>query len=208
MLKRLLVGLTLAVAAFTAQAQGTAKPYVELAQPLPTDAGKRIEVVEFFWYGCSHCYAFEPAIEQWLKQLPPDVSFRRVPAMFNKQWAEAGRVYYTLEAMGLLDRLHRPLFDAIHQQHLRITNERQLRDWLQRQNVDADKFYTTAHSFAVEGRLKRAAMLTEASKITGVPALLVDGRYLVSAEIGSQQKMLQVTDSLIDRARQRQSAAQ
>lgn len=201
MLKRLLAGFALALLTFTAAAQAPAQGYTELKEPLPTSANGRIEVVEFFWYGCSHCYAFEPYIEQWQKALPSDVEFRRVPAMFNKQWAEAGRVYYSLESMGLLDRLHRPLFDAIHQQHLRITNESQLRDWLQRQKVDVDKYFATAQSFAVESKLKRAAVLTEASKITGVPALVVDGRYVVSAEVGTQQKMLQITNSLIERAR-------
>ncbi len=201
MLKRLLAGFALALLTFTAAAQTPAQGYTELKEPLPTSSNGRIEVVEFFWYGCSHCYAFEPYIEQWLKALPPDVEFRRVPAMFNKQWAEAGRVYYTLESMGLLGRLHRPLFDAIHQQHLRITNEGQLRDWLQRQKVDVDKYFATAQSFAVESKLKRAAVLTEASKITGVPALIVDGRYVVSAEVGTQQKMLQITDALIERTR-------
>jgi thiol:disulfide interchange protein DsbA len=201
MLKRLLVGLALSLMAFTASAQAPAQGYTELSEPLPTSANGRIEVVEFFWYGCSHCYAFEPYIEQWLKALPSDVEFHRVPAMFNKQWAEAGRVYYTLESMGLLGRLHRPLFDAIHQQHLRITNEGQLRDWLQRQKVDVDKYFATAQSFAVESKLKRAAVLTEASKITGVPALVVNGRYVVSAEVGTQQKMLQITDALIERTR-------
>lgn len=205
MLKRLLMVLALLGASFTAQAQGQIKPYLELTQPLPT-GGEGIEVIEFFWYGCSHCYAFEPYIERWLKELPADVKFRRVPAMFNRQWAEAGRVYYTLESMNLLDRLHRPLFDAIHQQHLRITNESQLRDWLSRQKVDVDKYFATAQSFTVEGKLRRAAALTEGSKITGVPALLVNGRYLVSAEIGSQTEMLQVTDALIERERSKAAA--
>ncbi len=207
MLKRLLIGLALVAASFTAQAQAQVKPYIELTQPLPTDSGDKIEVIEFFWYGCSHCYAFEPYIESWLKRLSKDVEFRRVPAMFNKQWAEAGRVYYTLESMGLLDRLHRPLFDAIHQQHLRITNEDQLRDWLQRQKVDVDKYFATAQSFTIESKLKRAAVLTEASKINGVPALLINGRYLVSAEVGSQEQMLQIADGLIQRSRTAKSAA-
>lgn len=201
MLKRLLVGLALVVTSFTVQAQAQVKPYLELNQPLPTDSSGKIEVIEFFWYGCSHCYAFEPFIEKWLTRLPNDVEFRRVPAMFNQQWAEAGRVYYSLEAMGLLDKLHGPLFNAIHQQRLRITNESQLRDWLTRQKVDVDKYFATAQSFSVESKLKRAVTLTEASKITGVPALVVNGRYVVLAEIGSQEEMLKVADGLIQRSR-------
>ena len=201
MLKRLLMVFALVAAGFTAPAQAQGQqPYMELPQPIATD-GDGIEVIEFFWYGCSHCYAFEPYIERWEKTLPADVNFRRVPAMFNRNWAEAGRVYYTLEAMNLLDRLHRPLFDAIHQQRLRITQESQLRDWLTRQKVDVDKFFATAESFTVESKLKRAAVLTEASRINGVPAMLINGRYLVSAEVGSQEKMLQIVDTMIDRSR-------
>lgn len=200
MLKRLLMVLALATAGFTAPAQAQGQPYTTLPEPIAT-GGEGIEVIEFFWYGCSHCYAFEPYIERWLKTLPADVKFRRVPAMFNRNWAEAGRVYYTLEAMNLLDRLHRPLFDAIHQDRLRITQEGQLRDWLTRQKVDVDKYFATATSFSVESKLKRAAVLTEASRIQGVPAMMVNGRYLVSAEVGSQEKMLQIVDALIERSR-------
>lgn len=200
MLKRLLMVLALATAGFTAPAQAQGQPYTTLPEPIAT-GGEGIEVIEFFWYGCSHCYAFEPYIERWLKTLPADVKFRRVPAMFNRNWAEAGRVYYTLEAMNLLDRLHRPLFDAIHQDRLRITQEGQLRDWLTRQKVDVDKYFATATSFSVESKLKRAAVLTEASRIQGVPAMMVNGRYLVSAEVGSQEKMLQIVDALIERNR-------
>lgn len=200
MLKRLLMVFALVAAGFTAPAQAQGQPYTELKEPIPTD-GSGVEVIEFFWYGCSHCYAFEPYIERWQKTLPPDVSFRRVPAMFNRNWAEAGRVYYTLEAMNLLDRLHQPLFDAIHQDRLRITQENQLRDWLTRQKVDVDKYFATAQSFSVESKLKRAAVLTEASRINGVPAMLVNGRYLVSAEVGSQEKMLQIVNTLIERSR-------
>ena len=201
MLKRLLMVLSLTCAAFVAPAHAQDQPYTELAQPLATESGDRIEVVEFFWYGCPHCYAFEPFVNEWIKRLPADVSFRRVPAMFNRNWAEAGRVYYTLEAMNLLDRLHQPLFDAIHQDRLRITQENQLRDWLTRQKVDVDKYFATATSFSVESKLKRAAVLTEASRIQGVPAMMVNGRYLVSAEVGSQEKMLQIVDALIERSR-------
>jgi thiol:disulfide interchange protein DsbA len=173
---------------------------MEISPPLPTDAAGKIEVVEFFWYECPHCYTLEPRLEAWLKKLPKDVEFRRVPAMFNQQWAHSGRVYYTLEAIGELDRLHRPLFDAIHNGGLKITNMKQLQDWLERQKVDLGKFNAAFKSFAVESRLKRALELTAASRIESVPQMMVNGRYLVSAD-SAKGDMLLVVDALIVEAR-------
>jgi thiol:disulfide interchange protein DsbA len=159
-------------------------------------------VVEFFWYECPHCYSLEPALEAWVKRLPKYAEFKRVPAMFNERWAIAARVYYTLDVMGELERLHKPLFEAIHKQSLRITNEKQLSDWLQRQNVDLGKFSAALKSFSVESRLKRAAELGQAAKIDGVPALMINGRYLVSASAtASEEKMLAIADSLIEQSR-------
>jgi len=205
MIRRLLAALALAAAAF-APAPGSAQreiaPFLELTQPLATDAKGKVEVVEFFWYECPHCYSLEPYIEAWLKKLPKDVEFRRVPAMFNQQWALSGRVYYTLEAIGELDRLHRPLFDAIHNGGLKITNMKQLQDWLERQKVDVGKFNAAFKSFAVESRLKRALELTQASKIDSVPVLMVNGRYLVTADMAKgESRMLHVVDSLVEQSR-------
>jgi thiol:disulfide interchange protein DsbA len=177
-------------------------PYVEINPPIATDNKDKIEVVEFFWYECPHCYSLEPALEAWVKKLPKYAEFKRVPAMFNERWAIAARVYYTLDAIGELERLHRPLFEAIHKQSLRITNEKQLSDWLQRQNVDLGKFSAALKSFSVESRLKRAAELGQAAKIDGVPALMVNGRYLVSASAtASEEKMLAIAESLIEQSR-------
>jgi thiol:disulfide interchange protein DsbA len=211
MILRLLAALALAAAAF-APAPGVAQrelvPFLELAQPLATDAKGKVEVVEFFWYECPHCYSLEPHIETWLKKLPKDVEFKRVPAMFNQQWAISGRVYYTLEAIGELGRLHRPLFDAIHTGGLKITNQRQLQDWLERQKADVGKFNAAYKSFAVESRLKRALELTRASKIDAVPIMMVNGRYLVTADMAKgEQRMLLVVDSLIEQARKQGGSA-
>jgi thiol:disulfide interchange protein DsbA len=202
MIRRLFAALALAGTALlplAAPAQQTV-PFMEIDPPLPTEAAGRIEVVEFFWYECPHCYSLEPRIEAWLKSLPKDVEFRRVPAMFNQQWAHSGRVYYTLEAIGELDRLHRPLFDAIHKGGLKITNMKQLQDWLERQKVDLAKFNTAFRSFGVESRMKRALELTAASKIESVPQMMVNGRYLVSAD-SAKGDMLLVVNALIERAR-------
>ena len=172
--------------------------YTELKTPQPVEAqGGKIDVVEFFWYGCIHCYNLEPALESWLKKLPPDVQFRRVPAVFNPRWGHDAAIFYTFEAMGLLDKLHRPLFDAIHRGGLRTDNPQALDQWLQKQGVDAKKFNETMKSFAVQSKTRRAIQLTTGYAIEGTPALAVQGRYVVNAGEG----MLQTVSSLVDRAR-------
>jgi thiol:disulfide interchange protein DsbA len=209
MIRRLFAAATLAAAVLAlapAAAQQPA-PFTELSPPLPTDSKGKVEVVEFFWYECPHCYVLEPLLETWIKKLPKDVEFRRVPAMFNERWVISARVYYTLEAMGLLDKLHRPLMDAIHKDRLRVTDERQLTEWLQGKGVDVAKFSATLKSFAVESRLKRAQSLVQGSRIDGVPALMVNGQYVVAAGAGgSEERMLAIVDSLIDRSRKQLAA--
>jgi thiol:disulfide interchange protein DsbA len=176
--------------------------YGELNPPQPTESKGKIEVIEFFWYGCPHCYSLEPYIEAWLKKLPPDVEFRRVPAVFNSRWGHDAAIYYTLEAMGLVDKLHRPLFDAIHKSNLRTDNEAALAEWLQKNGVEPRKFIDTMKSFGVQSKLRRATQQTVAYKIDGTPAMAVAGRYTVNAEQGrSQQGMLQVVDGLVAMAR-------
>jgi thiol:disulfide interchange protein DsbA len=154
-------------------------------------------VVEFFWYGCIHCYNLEPQLEAWSKKLPPDVEFRRIPAVFSERWAHDAAIFYALEAMGQLDRLHKPLFDAIHKDRLRTDNPAALAEWLQRQKVDPKKFNDTLRSFGVQSKTRRAAQQTIAYKIDGTPAMAVHGRYVVSA----QPNMLQAIDSLVDNVR-------
>ena len=119
--------------------------YGEISPPQAVEAKPgKVEVVEFFWYGCPHCYNLEPYIESWLKKLPPDVEFRRIPAVFNQRWAHDAAIFYTLEAMGLLDKLHRPLFDAIHKDHLRTDSQAAMAEWLQKHGVDDKKFMRRA----------------------------------------------------------------
>ena len=209
MIRRLFAAATLAAAVLAlapAAAQPPA-PFIELSPPLPTDSKGKIEVVEFFWYECPHCYALEPLLETWIKKLPKDVEFRRIPATFNERWVISARVYYALEAMGLVDKLHRPLMDAIHKDRLRVTDERQLTEWLQGKGVDVAKFSATLKSFAVESRLKRAQSLVQGSRIDGVPALMVNGQYVVAAGAGgSEERMLAIADSLIEQSRKQLAA--
>lgn len=176
--------------------------YSELNPPQPVEAKGKIEVVEFFWYGCIHCYNLEPHIESWLKRLPADVEFRRIPAVFNQRWAHDAAIFYTLEAMGLLEKLHRPLFDTIHKDRLRTDDAAAFGQWLQNQGVDAKKFMDTMKSFGVQSKTRRATQQTLAYKIDGTPAMAVHGRYTVSADQGrTQQGMLQAVDALVGMAR-------
>jgi thiol:disulfide interchange protein DsbA len=204
MLKRLTTALILFFAAGLAQAQPVAGvEYRVLATAQPTDVPGKIEAVEFFWYGCPHCYTFEPVLAPWLKKLPKDVHFRRVPAMFNEEYAQGARAYYALEAIGEETRLHKALFDAVHTgARLRVADEGALTEWLGKQGVDTKKFAAAYRSFTVEGKLKRAAQLTQAYKIDGVPTMAVNGRYVVNTEkITSFEHLLAITDYLVGQAR-------
>jgi thiol:disulfide interchange protein DsbA len=197
----------LAIACLAPAAAQTQPAFVEIDPPVATDDKSRVEVVEFFWYECPHCYSLEPQLEAWVKKLPKDVQFKRVPAMFNQRWALSARIFYALESIGELDRLHKPLFEAIHKGGLKPTNEKQMMDWLERQKVDAGKFNAALRSFTVESKLKRALDLQEGSKIDGVPALMVNGRYLITAGgANSEERMLTVADSLIEQSRKQIAA--
>jgi len=204
MLKQLITGLVVFFAAGLAQAQPTAGvEYRELSAPQPAESADKIEIIEFFWYGCPHCYNFEPVIEPWAKKLPKDTQFRRVPAIFNDEWEQGARAYYALEAIGEGQRLHKPLFDAVHTgSRLKVANEAALTEWLGKQGVDTKKFAAAYRSFSVEGKVKRAKQLTQAYKIDGVPAMAVNGKYVVITDnIKSLDQMLAVSDYLIDRSR-------
>jgi protein dithiol oxidoreductase (disulfide-forming) len=182
-----------------AQARGS---YTELKPALPVETEGKVEVLEFFWYGCIHCYNLEPLLEIWVKKLPRDAQFRRVPAVFNERWAHDATIFYTFETLGVLDRLHRPFFDAIHRDHLRSENQAAMSEWLSKNGVDPKKFYETFKSFGVQSKTKRAAQLSVAYKIDGTPAMAVQGRYTVSAEQGgSREGMLDTTSYLVDQVR-------
>ena len=199
-----LTSLLIAVAAFApamACAQSRAA-YTELKPPLPVEAEGKIEVLEFFWYGCIHCYNLEPLLEPWIRKLPPEARFRRVPAIFNERWAHDAAIYYTFEVLGVLEKLHRPFFDAIHRDRLRTDDPKALAEWLQKQGLDAQKFTETMKSFGVQSKTRRAAMITNAYKVDGTPAMAVQGRYTVSADQGrTHEGMLQTVSGLIEQLR-------
>jgi len=181
--RRLVIALSLTPLALAwrgAFAQSTGN-VTELNPPLPTESDGKIEVLEFFWYGCIHCYNLEPRLETWLKTKPADVAFRRVPAVLSDRWGHDAAVFYAFEALGVLDKLHRPFFDAIHRERLRSDNTPALNAWLEKNGVDAKKFEATARSFGVQSKVKRAIRLTSDYKVDGTPAMAVHGRYTISA---------------------------
>jgi len=176
--------------------------YSTLAQALPVENPAKVEIAEFFWYGCIHCYHLEPSLETWIPKLPKDAYFRRIPAVFNERWALDAANFYAFESLGVLDKVHRAFFDAIHKDHVRTDNPAALNEWLARNGVDVKKFEAAVKSFGVQSQVKRAAQLTAAARIDGTPALMVQGRYTVSAEQGGTQKgMLAAAEQLIPLAR-------
>lgn len=171
--------------------------YVEIKPPMPVDTTAKIEVAEFFWYGCIHCYNLEPKLETWLKKLPPDAEFKRIPAVFNARWARDAGIFYAFDSLGVLPKVHRPFFDAIHRDHLNTEDPKALGEWLAKNGVDPKKFDEALKSFGVQSKVRRASQLTVASKIDGTPAMVVQGRYQISAS----DRMLDTVSQLIETAR-------
>jgi protein dithiol oxidoreductase (disulfide-forming) len=194
--------------AFGAYAQGQQQqPYAVLSPPQPTEAGGKIEVVEFFWYGCPHCYHLEPEVNAWLKTIPPDVVFKRVHAIPNQAWAAHASIYYTLESMGLVDRLHSKVFDAIHKDNLNLTNPKIRDEWLAKNGVDPAKYNEMAKSFSVNSKLQRASQLTMAYKVDGVPRIFVNGKYYTAPEFAGPDRTFAVVNDLIAVARKENAAS-
>lgn len=177
------------------------KHFTRLQMPQPTEAAGKVEVIEFFWYGCPHCADFEPLLKSWVKKLPADVTFRKVPAIFRDNWAPGARIYYTLEALGLLDKLNEAVFNAMIRQRVNLNDEKVLFDWVAKQGVDRQKFADMYKSFAVDGKVRRAAEMTQEYGFGGVPVLIVGGKYMPAPNLGSFGDMLNVVDGLIARNR-------
>jgi thiol:disulfide interchange protein DsbA len=201
-----LAAITLTLFAFTVPAQAqlaTGRDYVLIEPPQPTDDPAKIEVTEFFSYACPHCNDLNPHIVRWAAKLPADVAFKRVPVGFNSPFYQLmARLYYTLEVIGELPRLDDAVFNAIHGKGLKLIDEKSILDWVTSQGVDAKKFSDAYNSFGVSSKVKRADQVAQASKIRGVPALVVDGRYLVVGQtVKTQADLLALTDKLIDKAR-------
>jgi len=177
--------------------------YKALDKRVPVEAAQgKIEVVEFFWYSCPHCNAFEPQLEAWAKKLPADVVLRRVPVAFRDSFVPQQRLFYTLEAMGKLDDLHRKVFHAIHVDRQPTDKEDSILAWAEKNGLDKAKFQEIYNSFSVQTKARRAAQLQDAFKVEGVPALGIAGRFYTDGTMaGNMPRALQVTDHLIAEAR-------
>lgn len=169
--------------------------------PVEAPAGK-IEVVEFFWYSCPHCNAFEPTLDAWVKALPKDVYFRRVPVAFRDDFVPQQRLYYALEAMDLVDKLQTKVFQAIHVERQRLDQPPAIIDWVAKQGVDKTKFTEHFNSFSVASKATRGTQLQNAYKVEGVPSIGIAGRFYTDGSIArSMERVLQVTDYLVGQVR-------
>ena len=194
-----LMGLT--VPSHGALQQG--KEYTLVSPPQPVETGKNIEVLEIFSYTCPHCFELEPIISPWVKRLPKDVTFRRMPAIFRDNWTPLAKAYYAMEVLGVTEKLHADLFKAIHVQGLDLANPTTLLDWVAKQGVDRKKFNDAYASFSVQSSVQRAKQLSQAYGVTGVPSVVVDGKFLTSPVLtGGHAALLPVLDQLIEQARQ------
>ena len=199
-----LAAIALALLSFGAQAQLTVgRDYALIDPALPTDNPAKIEVIEFFSYACPHCSDLNPYVAKWSPRLPADVAFRRIPVGFGNPFYQLmAKLYYALEAIGELNRLDAAVFNAIHEKGLKLIDDKSILDWVTAQGVNAKTFSDAYSSFGVMSKIKRAEQLAQSSKIRGVPAMVVDGRYLVvGQDIKGHADLLALTDKVIDKRR-------
>jgi protein dithiol oxidoreductase (disulfide-forming) len=195
---------------WAANAQGPAakKPvegtdYLSLDKRVPTDVGAgKIELIEFFWYSCPHCNAFEPQFSAWVKAAPKDVVVQRVPVRFRDDFEAQQRAYYVFEALGMVDALHGKMFHAIHTERQQLNTAPALAAWANKNGLPEKKFLDTFNSFGVATKARRATQLQDAFKVQGVPALGVAGRFYTDGSLAqSMDRALQVADYLIGEVR-------
>lgn len=206
-----LVGFLFAQAAFAAPSgleyeEGT--HYVELTIPIRTRDPKIIEVAEYFSYGCPHCYQFEPLISAWHNKLGEDVAFSRTPAVWNKDYQVYAQTYFTLVSLKVLEKVHTPIFNAIHNERRRLNSPQAMAEFLANYGVDAEDFARSYNSFGVRAGVQQADSKGRAYRSTGVPALIVNGKYRVEGSMaGSNAEMLRVVDFLIEKERNANSGS-
>lgn len=175
--------------------------YERVSPAQPTSTVDKVEVLEIFWYGCPHCFRFEPYVERWLRKKPDNAQFVRLPGIFRPSWENHARAYYTAELLGVFEKVHKPLFNAIHLQKKKMNTDEALADFFsQHGGVDKAEFIKTFRSFAVETRLRRAKTMTSRYGIDGVPAVIVNGKYRISARgAGSNAEMLKIINYLVEK---------
>lgn len=170
-------------------------------QPVQAPAGS-IEVIDFFWYGCPYCNSLQPALERWISRKPADVVVRRIPAVLRDNWAPHARVFYTLEALGEVERLHQKAYFSYHVEELAMSKPEAMTEWAVRNGIDPGRWNNAYNSAAVQRKVDEAIEQTRAYAITGTPSLVVDGRYLTSGNMSETlDGMIQIVEGLIYRVR-------
>ncbi len=186
----------LAAPAAVAQDFVEGQHYQRLEQPQPTETGDKVEVREFFWYGCPHCYVLEPYLDNW--QVPDSAQFVRTPATFNELWTTHARVYYVLQEMGRIDELHPVFFDALHKRQLRLNDAASIAGFFEGHGIPADKFQSAWRSLLVDTRVGKADKAVRAYGLKSVPSFAVNGKYLVAPSmVTSYAEFIEVLNYLI-----------
>lgn len=198
----LLVSLVACADAGTAGKYQAGVHYQVLDNPVRTANPDKIEVTEVFWYGCGHCYHFEPLIKTWKQSLADDVNFVKSPAMWNKPMELHARAFYAAQALGAEEQLNEPLFEALNVQRKRLATEAEIAELFTANGVDAEKFAKAFNSFGVTGQVRQADARARSYRITGTPELVVEGKYRISSkDAGGQPQMLEVANFLIEKVR-------
>ncbi len=176
--------------------------YVRINPAQPTDNPRKVEVIEVFSYACPHCSSLAPQIEPWAKKLPANVVYKRIPVSFGRaQWATLARAYYTLEALNQVDLVHEKIFTALHKEHIDLTSEDTLFDWMAKQGINRQKFIDTYHSFTVQSKVQRGDQKAMSYGVDAVPTVIVDGKYRTEPSMtGSNTALFPVLDDLIQLA--------
>ncbi|EJE54106.1 protein-disulfide isomerase [Acidovorax sp. CF316] len=179
------------------------KDYRKLDKPVAPEApAGKVDVIEFFWYACPHCNAFEPTLEAWIKSAPKDLAIRRVPVAFNASFVPLQKLYFTLEGMGKVADLHAKVFRAIHVEKAKLAKDDEIMAWIATQGVDVAKFKEIYNSFTVSNQVRRASQLQDAYGVEGVPSMGVAGRFYTDGTMaGSMPVVLQVVEQLVGVAR-------
>lgn len=208
-MKSILTALLMLVSSVAMAEPQAGFEYQQTQQIIPTETPAKVEVTELFWYGCPHCFQLEPQLAVWVKKLPQDVVFKRVPGIPRPDWAPGAKAYYAMEALGVLEKLHTPFFEAIHKQKsVRPNDEAAIVDWITKQSgLDRKKVNDAYNSFSVNTKNMRAMQIFRASGATGVPTLIIDGKYISSISMaGGTEELLKVADQLIAKARAEKTA--
>lgn len=201
--KPLFLLLVLSLSSFTLMAEEfkSGVEYTTFKKPFPVNTGEKIEVREIFWYGCPHCYNLEAPLDKWRQEsMPANAAFIRMPGIFRENWIPYARTYYAFEALEQTEKLHHAMMNQIHVKKKRMTTKDQIADFVATQGVDRKDFLDAYNSFSVDSLSRQAGIMTKRYGITGVPTIIVDGRYLVSTSHGSKEKLFKIVNYLVEKA--------